>query len=137
MATTRATGLVTEDLVTGLARDTEFPTQRAHLLAFQQAGNEALALAITELPFHGIQTSPRQLPEGGVTHVSGTNGHLCLRTLIKLRTPAAADSSPTPLPDNQARRDRIPASFLTVGSSTSAAYCFVSRLTSATLPLAR
>src|SRR5579859_5050410 len=71
-----------EDLVTGLARDGELATQPRHVLSIQQAPHK------TNTFIHDRTLLPRHhsLPLKGksVTHVSGTNRHLCLRPLTAL-----------------------------------------------------
>src|ERR1700690_4096255 len=60
-----------EDLVAGLARDPELPTQMAHLLAFQQANHETQALVHhrTRFPRH------RHLPPA----IAGGRCYPCVR----------------------------------------------------------
>src|SRR5207244_1440611 len=67
-----------EDLVAGLARDTEPTAQDCHLLPVQQSGNELHPFIhlVTLLP--GAFCSPRKRPYC-VTHVSGMNCHPSLR----------------------------------------------------------
>src|SRR5882762_3559518 len=48
-----------ENLVAGLARDSELPTKRRHFLPVQQAGPKRTRSSITEHSFQGITPSPK------------------------------------------------------------------------------
>lgn len=71
-----------EQLVAGLPGDAELPADTGHRLALEQAGDEAQALIHDGafLPRH--RHPPLIDPAEGVTHVSGTFRHPCLRTHI-------------------------------------------------------
>src|SRR5215468_5545886 len=68
-----------EDLVSGFAGNAEVPTHLGHRFAVQQAATNRRRSSITELSFHGIHTLRKKAES--VTHVSGTECHLCLGPL--------------------------------------------------------
>ena len=67
-----------EELVAGLAGDAEGAADVSHRLAFEEAATKRRRSSMTELTFHGIDTSPGQTqekvspisPERNVTYVS-------------------------------------------------------------------
>src|SRR5688572_19647904 len=64
-----------EDLVTGLARDTEFPAKLRHLLAFEQPSHKPQSfIHLATLPPRHLRL-PTQMPES-VTYVPGTTCNL-------------------------------------------------------------
>jgi hypothetical protein len=71
-----------EDFVAGFAGDPGFAAEIAHALAVEEAGDEAKAFVHDRTLFPRHRRLPGWLAsQGGVTHVSGTNCHLCLGTL--------------------------------------------------------
>jgi hypothetical protein len=70
-----------EYLVAGLPRYPEIPAYVRHRLTAKRRATNRRRSSITELAFHGINTSRQKAKS--VTHVSGTKCHLCLRPLNK------------------------------------------------------
>src|ERR1700730_13619523 len=70
--------IAVDDLVAGLARDSELSTQRGHALAVFEPNHEAYAFVHnrTFLPWH--PTFPPPSRGKSVTHVSGTFCYLCV-----------------------------------------------------------